>query len=128
MRWQTGRRSTNVEDRRGMPVGGGLKIGGVGILLALIIGWLTGANPLEILMLLSQQQPGAVSDQPAPAPTSGDPETDMVSAVLADTEDTWSEIFRSSGRQYEPPRLVLFSDAVQSACGMNSAAVGPFYC
>jgi uncharacterized protein len=126
MRWEAGRRSSNVEDRRGMRMGGaGLAgLGGGGLLLALVIGLLTGRNPLDIVG-------GAdTGEYEAAQPTSpeSDRQADFVSVVLADTEDTWRPIFERAGRTYHEPRLVLFTDAVQSACGMNSAAVGPFYC
>lgn len=66
---------------------------------------------------------------PAPPPPADDADAQFVSVILADTEDTWSALFREEvGRTYVTPTLVLFSDAVQSACGMNTSAVGPFYC
>jgi predicted metalloprotease len=128
MRWESGRRSSNVEDRRGM--GGGTMVGGGGIgmlLLVLLFSFITGQNPLE---LLQQVDSGAPAETGAPAgpPPANDPAAQMVSSVLADTEDTWGRIFAESGRRYEDPVLVLFEGAVQSACGSASAAVGPFYC
>ena len=140
MRWEAGRRSENVEDRRGMGtaarVGGG--IGGLGLVLVLGIALFTGVNPLALIGLLG----GGAVEAPAP-PTPGgsgpsapggpgragpDPQAQLVSVILADTEDTWGQIFAASGRRYEPPRLVLFSRATPSACGMGQAAMGPFYC
>jgi predicted metalloprotease len=114
-----------------MGVGGPVRLGGIGLgglLLLMVLGWLVGGDPLALL------QPGAnppmVEDSTgAPPPPADDEAAQFVSAVLADTEDTWSQIFRRDlGREYARPTLVLFSDAVQSACGMSSAAVGPFYC
>jgi len=130
MRWQLGRRSTNIEDRRGM---GAPRIGGIGclgLLLILGISYFTGTNPLELLQQLGQVETdtSAPPRSPQPAPGTTDPEREFVEAVLGDTEDTWGRIFAENGRQYQAPKLVLFSDSVQSACGFNSAAVGPFYC
>ena len=108
----------------------GIGGGGIGlILVVLVVSWLTGQNPLTLL-----QMAGGVPDQ-APAdetvatgaPT-GDPQAEFVSVVLADLEDTWGRVLPESGRQYQAPVLVLFTDAVQSACGSASAASGPFYC
>ena len=125
MRWDSGRRSTNIEDRRGMGGAGMIGGGGIGMLiLVLIISFITGQNPLELL----QQVPQSTDSAPAGAPPADDAQAQMVSAVLADTEDTWKQIFAQNGSQYEEPVLVLFDGSVQSACGMASAAVGPFYC
>lgn len=130
MRWQQGRRSDNVEDRRGM-ASGGFKIGGLGIILILAVSLLTGQNPLKLLSLVIQQQgtPQVSTQQPVPGGTQGyDEQKEFVSVVLADTEDTWTQVFSSMGKTYTDPKLILFSDQVQSACGLSSAAVGPFYC
>lgn len=128
MRWEFGRRSQNVEDRRGSRIAGPVVGGGIGtLLLALVVAFL-GGDPGAIL-----DQAPPVSDR-APIPTepgqsaAQDQMTDFVSVVLADTEDTWNEIFRQSGETYVEPKLVLFSGAVESACGYAEAAVGPFYC
>jgi uncharacterized protein len=130
MRWQQGRRSDNVEDRRGMSmVGGGFKIGGVGLLVILGIALLTGQNPLKLLSYLPQENTQVSSPVPsAPGSQGYDEQKDFVSVILGDTEDTWTEIFAQSNRTYTPPKLVLFSEMVESACGTSSAAVGPFYC
>jgi len=125
MRWESGRRSTNIEDRRGMGGAGMIGGGGIGMLiLVLIISFVTGTNPLELL----QQVPQSTDSGPAGAPPADDAQAQMISAVLGDTEDTWKQIFAQNGSQYEEPVLVLFDGSVQSACGMASAAVGPFYC
>ncbi|MBM4130917.1 metalloprotease [bacterium] len=129
MRWQGRRGSSNVEDRRGrggpVMVGGGL--GGLG-LVVLIIYALMGGDPLALL----QQQPGVgLSGGPqsgAPVDAASDEAARFVSVVLADTEDVWRELFAAAGETYREPKLVLFSDAVRSACGLQDAAVGPFYC
>jgi predicted metalloprotease len=132
MKWRDARRSENVEDRRGMRVGRtGAGIGGAGLLLILLVSLLTGQNPLELL-----QQVGPMPDSAqvgsggsgVPSTAASDEAADFVRAVLGDTEDTWGRIFAASGRRYAEPGLVLFTDAVESACGFGSAAVGPFYC
>ena len=131
MRWEDQRRSDNVEDRRGMRVPGGVAGGGIGtIVIVLIVSWLTGANPLTLLQMAGGVSGG--SEAPAQqgqvgAPT-GDPQAEFAAVVLASTEDAWTRVFQQAGKRYQPPTLVLFDDAVQSACGTNSAAVGPFYC
>src|SRR5262249_8240893 len=92
------------------------------IVLALIF----GVDPR--LLLQSGGTQTSVQQTNAPPPPADDPMAKFVSVVLADTEDTWSALFRQAGAQYENPKLVLFSGAVQSACGFAQAAVGPFYC
>ena len=128
MRWQLGRRSDNIEDRRGMPVGRGAAVGGgIGTLVLVLLAMYFGVDPSVILQ---GTDPG--DSRPAPSvqqrPAADDPLREFVSVVLADTEDTWRELFKQMGRQYQEPKLVLFSGAVQSACGFAQAAVGPFYC
>jgi predicted metalloprotease len=96
----------------------------------------TGVNPLELIGILAGEgppveapAPSRVPGQPGPPGSTGaDPQADFVSVILADTEDTWGQVFADSGRRYEPPRLVLFSQATESACGLGQAAMGPFYC
>jgi predicted metalloprotease len=123
MRWQTGRRSENVEDRRGlgMPVAAG---GGIGAVVIVLLALFFGVDPRVILQ---ETTPSGQSVRRAPDPAQ-EPLKDFMSVVLADTEDTWSGIFRREGTTYRPPTLVLFSGAAQSACGFAAAAVGPFYC
>ena len=128
MRWEGGRQSENIEDRRGMRLGGPVGLGGGGIgflVIVLIVSWLTGTNPLTLLQMAQSDAPVSA---PAPGPPAGDKESEFVSVVLADLEDTWGRLLPAVGRQYEPPVLVLFNDVVQSACGSASAATGPFYC
>jgi predicted metalloprotease len=131
MRWERLRRSDNVEDRRGqraIRMGGGFGLGG--LILILLASFALGKNPLEILALLQESGLGSapVQSEPAPPPPEDDANADFVRAILGDTEDTWRQLFERSGARYEEPRLVLFRDAVESACGYQSAAVGPFYC
>lgn len=131
MRWRRGRRSANVEDRRGggfRGASGGVKLSGGVILLALVASFLLGENPLQILGSMGGGQTSSAPQSRQPANRGNDEAADFVSVVLADTEDTWSDLFRSAGQRYQAPKLVLYSDGVQSACGMNSAASGPFYC
>lgn len=136
MRWDRMRRSTNVEDQRRSPsgrMGAPVKLGGGALLIILVISLFLGINPLELLGPISSvpsQGPAAGSPTPIEAQggTQDDPQADFVRAVLGDTEDTWQRIFRSGGRDYQVPRLVLFRGQVGSACGYASAAVGPFYC
>ncbi|WP_022979050.1 neutral zinc metallopeptidase [Ideonella sp. B508-1] len=143
MRWQGNRESDNVEDRRedgglgggsggGMlPMGGrGLSLGG--IVLALVVSWIFGINPLTVLGLLN----GGGLPQSAPAATQPaahrgapqDEEARFVTTILASTEDVWAEQFAQAGKTYEKPTLVLFRGATRTACGTGESAMGPFYC
>ena len=139
MKWEGHRQSRNVEDRRagggGIPgLGGGRRVGGKGlglgsIVIAVIAAWIFGINPLTVLGLLGGMDGGApVSQGPAAAPPASDREAMFVSTVLADTEDVWQALFRSSGQSYREPKLVLFRGAVPTACGTGQSAMGPFYC
>jgi predicted metalloprotease len=131
MRWQMGRRSEHVEDRRGMRVGGGgVALGGGTVLVIALVAMLMGVDPTLILQGIEQTQVGVGDEtqQRGGPPPEGDEQAAFVSVVLADTEDTWKALFAGGNQRYQEPTLVLFSDAVQSACGMSSAAVGPFYC
>jgi predicted metalloprotease len=102
--------------------------GGVGVLvLVLIVSFISGRNPLELLQQVEQTEPAGQAP-PAGAPPADDAQAQMVSAVLADTEDTWRRVFRDNSGTYQDPQLVLFDGQVRSACGLASAAVGPFYC
>lgn len=138
MRWEGRRESGNVEDQRG---GGGRAIrygaGGIGGLILVVVVLLLGGDPRKLLEQVPEDaQVGGQAGDPAdqeqhpPAQESADEARTrrMISVVLADTEDTWQEIFRSMGKTYEAPKLVLFTDSVDSGCGYASAAVGPFYC
>lgn len=128
MRWRTGRRSSNIEDRRGQRRRAGAFKGGIGtVVIALGLAYFLGIDPQ---VLLQMQQGGATMTTDEDWQPSAEEQqlADFVSVVLADTEDTWNTIFDRSGMDYEEPVLVMFSGSVQSACGMASAAVGPFYC
>lgn len=129
MRWQEGRQSDNVEDRRRMG-GGTMAIGGgLGTLLLVVVFALLGGDPQQLLQNLpqvQQQNQGGGDDRPL---TKEEEEAGrFVSAVLAQTEDVWDVEFRKLGRGYQKPTLVLFEGQVATGCGNASAAVGPFYC
>ena len=125
MRWKGRRQSTNVEDRRGLTtkkVAGG----GCGTIIIILIIMILGGNPLEFFSTnqvgnqssVSNYQGSEVDDEMA----------QMVGVILADTEEVWAQLFQQSGKRYREPKLVLYNNAVQSACGYSSAATGPFYC
>ena len=142
MRWGDMRPSDNVEDRAGsgggggFPLGGGMRLGGGAIILIVIVSLLFGVNPLSILGMLEGGGGTVVAPpqtQTAPAPRANpaaetNPQKDFVRRIVGDTEDVWTSLFKQMGSRYEPPHLVLFTRATQSACGMASAASGPFYC
>lgn len=129
MRWKNRERSQNVDDRRGSTVkrvGGGL---GIGAILMAVIALIMGENPLQVIQNLMSESGGNV--QTVQTQTSPEEEAlaEMVSVVLKDTEDVWNKLFREQfGKQYQEPKLVLFSGSVESACGFAQSATGPFYC
>ncbi len=133
MRWRQSRQSRNIEDRRGMGIPRGARIGGasgIGILVVLVLAVVFGLDPGALLEDGSLGEPPSISvtpDSPQGSPGEDDPRQ-FVAAVLGETEDTWHALFEAAGRTYEPPKLVLFSHAVDSACGFGQAAMGPFYC
>jgi len=127
MRWRGERQSTNIEDRRG--IGGG-KIavgGGLGTIVILILALLFGADPRQLLEQ-APSEPSSGVQSSRPANLEEDNLKQFVSVVLAKSEDVWNDVFRQNGREYREPTLVLFTDRVQSACGIAGSAVGPFYC
>ena len=138
MRWKTGRRSRNVQDRRGRggySRGGGSPIaiggGGLGMVVVAVVIALLGGDPTILLDAAAptQQNPPAYNSPSLETSPEEDVQAEFVSVVLADTEDTWNSIFpREFGSGYQEPSLVLFTDVVQSACGTAQSAVGPFYC
>jgi len=129
MRWQMGRRSDNIEDRRGIGAGGVAVGGGIGTLVLVLVALYFGVDPSVVLQ---GGGPAVSTAPPAVERQATSPEEehlkDFVAVVLADTEDTWRELFRRMNREYREPRLVLFSDVVRSACGTAQSAAGPFYC
>ena len=126
MLWQGQRESENVEDARGS--GGGRLVmgGGIGTVVLVVLYLVLGGDPQA---LFNAQQQAQVS-QPAQVNTQAprDDASKFVAVVLADTEDAWNDVFRQMGRKYEEPRLVLFTDVIQSGCGFARGATGPFYC
>jgi uncharacterized protein len=127
MRWRDQRQSENIEDRRGASGGRGIAIGGgLGGMLLVLLALLFGADPRRLLEQLPQQGSGVETSRQV------NPEEEelrqFVGVVLAQTEDAWTEEFKKMGRTYRKPVLVLFTDQVESACGVAGAAVGPFYC
>ena len=137
MRWGSMRDRGNVEDQESAGpagrLGGGFKLGGVGLVAVLAISWFLGLNPLDVLRSLQGGESSSGPTQSAPAPSASAPGArdeikEFIARVLGDTEDTWSAIFKKMGREYRPPKLVLFRGAVDSACGLASSAAGPFYC
>jgi predicted metalloprotease len=141
MEWRSGRRSVNVEDRRGagggMRMGGGALrvgggIGGLGLVGILVVSWLLGIDPSMIIGAIDGG--GGMSQAPmeesAPRQRSGgeDQLADFTKVVLGSTEDVWTKVFQADGQTYQEPRLVLFTDATNSACGFAQGATGPFYC
>jgi uncharacterized protein len=129
LRWTGGRRSDNVEDQRRSGAGKGAIGGIIGVLIILAIGLLMGADPVTLLSTIVGES-GSLDgmSQPGTLSAADNESADFVSVVLADTEDTWQEIFAQQGRVYEQPKLVLFSGGVDSACGFAESAMGPFYC
>ncbi len=128
MRWQGGRQSDNVEDRRGnrgSPVALG---GGIGMLVVVVLALALGIDPRPLLQNVANgPQPQAAPVDPERA-AANDELRQFVSVVLGDTEDVWNALFEDMGRQYPHPTLVLFTDQTQSACGFAQSAMGPFYC
>jgi len=125
------RESANLEDRRGQRggIGGGARVGGLGLVAVVVVSLLFGVDPGTVLSMLDGGgAPTTQQQQPAAAPPREDAEARFVSRVLASTEDVWTAEFARQNLRYEAPRLVLFSGAVQSACGNAQSAMGPFYC
>jgi len=130
MRWKGRRISTNVEDRRG---GGGARAGGISIigLVVAFVAWkFFGVDPQQAYQATQQVTASQQSNANAPESLTAEQKeaSDFVGTVLADTEDTWTPIFKQLGKTYTPPRLVLFSGMIQSGCGTAQSAMGPFYC
>ncbi len=127
MRWSDREESSNIEDIRG--ASGGRRYGSIGvggIIIVLIIAFITKQNPLS---LLSQVSDSGTSAQTQRAPSQHEEDLKKFTAVtLRDTEVVWSQVFKELGRDYIEPKLVMFTDQVESGCGLADAGMGPFYC
>jgi uncharacterized protein len=132
MLFREGRESENVEDRRGEGGGGGFGFGGrsigVGTIVLALVAAYFGIDPRVVLNTANVAPPPAHVQRAEPRPPEEERLAHFASQVLADTEDTWGEIFRAGGGRYEDPRLVLYTGATRSGCGTGQAAMGPFYC
>jgi predicted metalloprotease len=128
--WKGRRQSTNIEDRRGMRIPGG--VGGMGagvVLLAIGLAYCSGVDPSQLLSQIEAGGGEIVSGaETRPISPEEEAQAEFIRVVLADTEDVWNQLFAQQGSSYVEPTLVLFGGAVQSACGTASSAVGPFYC
>jgi predicted metalloprotease len=126
MRWRGERESKNVQDRRGLSGGGKVVAGGgIGAIIIVIIGLITGKDLSSFLPFLQGNQS---SVQQSTGPRPDDSTAQFVSVVLASTEDVWNKIYQQNNARYQEPRLEIFEDGTQSACGAASSAMGPFYC
>lgn len=131
MRWRGRRQSGNVEDRRGRGLIRSKKgVGGGAMIILILAGLFFGEDVQKILSLFvgNTGTQTASNQQQSATPAQNDEAKQFVSVVLAETEDTWAAVFAQAGQRYQAPKLVLYQDQVQSACGMSSAASGPFYC
>ncbi len=130
MRWRGRRQSDNIEDRRGLRVGRTAGIGGVGLVAVYLISMYFGVDPSVLLGGVQTAQVGPAQESSTPYRESATEmeRREQIAVVLADTEDVWGAVIAESRGSYRAPKLVLFSDAVDSGCGFAEAAVGPFYC
>jgi predicted metalloprotease len=132
MKWRNRRASNNIEDRRSKSVrrSGGKK-GGIGIIIVTLIAMYFGVDPKIIMSLIDGMSLTQTSSQTNPNYKRNAEQQQLVNftaVVLADTEDTWQQLFQQMGKRYQEPKLVLFTDKVLSACGHAESAMGPFYC
>jgi len=127
MKWQGRRRSSNVEDRRGSTIKRG---GGITMIILALVAMYFGIDPKMVMNVGSQMGLGGSKIEHVDYKPSAEEQerAQMVATILADTEDVWNKVFSEGGQQYKEPTLVMFKGAVQSACGMAQAAMGPFYC
>lgn len=125
------RESSNVDDRRGLSGGAKAGIGGgLGVIVIALLTWLMGGNPLSVI-----QQSGGLSslqtEQTASTHEFTEQEQELAKfskQILASTEDVWTAVFKQMGKTYKPPKMVLYTNSVQTSCGEGNASVGPFYC
>jgi hypothetical protein len=127
MKWEGRKGSDNVEDRRGMSTGKIALGGGIGTIVIALVIFLLGGDPSQVLNTTQESNPASESGQVTTTPEE-DAMDQFVRVVLKDTETVWGKIFEQSGSTYTLPKLVLFRDQVESACGLASSASGPFYC
>ena len=129
MRWRGGRRSSNIEDRRGHSAAPKMLGGGIGTIVLVLVAMYFGVDPMPLLEgVQSGGQESSEVSRPTAKDLQNDPLADMVSVVVADTEDVWRELFAVERQRYEVPILVMFTGTTRSACGLGQAAMGPFYC
>ncbi len=127
--WRGGRRSGNVIDVRGRSTGRKAALGCGPLIVITVLGLIFGVDPGQLLGLLGEgAAPAPSAEVGAPAGQPQDEAGEFVSVILADTEDTWRAFYARAGLRYRDPELVLYSGTVRSACGINGAATGPFYC
>lgn len=127
MRWQGHRQSRNVEDRRSGSAVGSRGLGISSIVIAVVLGWVFGINPLTVLGIMQGVGPAVTQQAPVNSNETAaiqDKAGQFASVVLADTEDVWNQLFQN----YQEPRMVLYRTATRTACGVGQAAMGPFYC
>ncbi|MBN2481822.1 MAG: neutral zinc metallopeptidase [Bacteroidales bacterium] len=127
MKWKGREKSGNIEDRRGMSGKSMVAGGTLGTLAIVVIVWLLGGNPSQLINSLQSTGSGYYSDNTAVTEAEAEL-AEFTAVVLKDTEDIWHSVFNASGATYREPTLVLFSGAVESACGYSGSATGPFYC
>jgi len=131
MKWQGGRRGGNIEDRRGMSGGQKLTLGGVGGVIVLIIGFLMGRDPNELLNQIGQggQQTSVNQQGEYQSTPEEDKLLDFADVVLASTDDVWTRIFQENGKSYPKPTMVIYTEGTETqGCGFGQSAFGPFYC
>jgi len=128
MRWTSGRRSSNIEDRRGVHISRKAAAGGIGTVVLILVALYFGVDPSMLLQSTDSLVDSSSQSDNQNISAEEQELAEFVSVVLADTEDTWHALFQQSGSQYHEPKLVLFSGAVESACGFAQSATGPFYC
>jgi uncharacterized protein len=124
MKWQGRQESGNIEDRRGRSTGRIAVGGGIGTIVIVLVVWLLGGDPSKLLNMI----PGGADTAQISTSAGEDQMENFVAVVLKDTETVWGKIFEKSNMTYRQPKLVLFRDQVESACGLASSAAGPFYC
>lgn len=129
MKWRGRRQSSNVDDRRGQRMKSGAKLGIGGIIMAAIAIFVFKQDPMQVISGLMGQSTSSSVEQANYQPSPQEQDTfDFVSVILADTEDTWSQLFAQSNSKYPHPTLVIYRDMTPTACGTGQAASGPFYC